>query len=195
MIKKVLRMLKKRIVTQKFVRNVAAIGNDNTITATASIRNFGGGNSGGVSVGNHNTIGGAFLVYKDGQVRIGDNVYIGSNTIFECMNEITVEDNCIIANDVLLIDNNNHPVDPELRNKMSQCNNFLTDELWSWAYAANAPIVIHKNVWIGRDVRIMKGVTIGEGSVVALGAIVTHDVPPYTGVDGNPAKPVKSLQK
>ena len=49
------------------------------------------------------------------------------------------------------------------------------------------------NVWLGRDCRIMKGVTVGKGSIVALGAIVTKDVPPYTVVAGNPAKVVKQL--
>ena len=80
-----------------------------------------------------------------------------------------------------------------MRLKMSQCDSFLTDELWSWKYADSLPIVIEDNVWIGRDSRILKGVTVGKGSIVALGAIVTHDVPPYCVVAGNPAKVVKRL--
>ena len=106
-----------------------------------------------------------------------------------------VSSNVIIANDVILLDNNNHPVSPEMRLKMSACEDFINDELWSWKYAESAPVVIEENVWIGRDARIMKGVTVGKGSVVALGAVVTHNVPAYCVVAGNPARVVKELPK
>jgi acetyltransferase-like isoleucine patch superfamily enzyme len=101
----------------------------------------------------------------------------------------------VIANNVLIVDNNNHPTDPSMRLQMSACDDFLNDELWSWKYADSKPIVIEDNVWIGRDSRIMKGVTIGRGSIVALGAVVTKDVPSYTIVAGNPARVVKNLSK
>ena len=78
---------------------------------------------------------------------------------------------------------------------MSFCDNFMTDKLWSWEFAESSPIKICDNVWIGRDARILKGVTIGEGSIVALGAIVTKDVPPYSIVAGNPASVVKYLSQ
>jgi acetyltransferase-like isoleucine patch superfamily enzyme len=60
--------------------------------------------------------------------------------------------------------------------------------LWSVEYAESSPVIIEDSVWIGRDVRVLKGVTIGEGSIVAAGAIVTKDVPPYSLCYGNPAK-------
>ena len=110
------------------------------------------------------------------------------------MEKIEIGNDVIIANNVLLVDNNNHPTSPEERMKMSQCDDFLRDELWSWKYAESKPIVIDDNVWIGRDSRILKGVTVGKGSIVALGAIVTRDVPPYSVVAGNPAKVVKTLE-
>jgi ABC-type sugar transport system ATPase subunit len=52
---------------------------------------------------------------------------------------------------------------------------------------------VQENVWIGRDSRILKGVTVGKGAIVALSAVVTHDVPPYTVVACNPARVVKQL--
>jgi acetyltransferase-like isoleucine patch superfamily enzyme len=55
------------------------------------------------------------------------------------------------------------------------------------------PIVIHDNTWIASKVIILKGVTIGEGSVIAAGAVVTKDVPPYSMVAGVPAEVVKDL--
>lgn len=53
------------------------------------------------------------------------------------------------------------------------------------------PIVIHDNVWIGRNAIIRGGVTIGEGAVVAMGSVVTRDVPPLAVVGGNPARVLK----
>jgi virginiamycin A acetyltransferase len=51
--------------------------------------------------------------------------------------------------------------------------------------------VIGNDVWIGRDAVIMPGVTIGDGAIIAANAVVVSDVPPYTTVGGNPAKPLK----
>lgn len=56
-----------------------------------------------------------------------------------------------------------------------------------------APLVIEKGVWIGACATILAGVRIGEGSIVAAGAVVTKDVPPYTVVGGVPAKVIKNL--
>lgn len=52
-------------------------------------------------------------------------------------------------------------------------------------------VVIEENVWIGMDVKICPGVTIGEGSVIGMGSVVTKDVPKYAIVGGNPAKILK----
>lgn len=56
-----------------------------------------------------------------------------------------------------------------------------------------APVVLKKNVWVGANATILPGVTIGECSVVAAGALVNKDVPPYTVVAGVPARVVKKL--
>lgn len=146
-----------------------------------------------IRIGAHCTVGALFEVGFGGEIQVGSNTYIGPGSILQSKEKIIIGNNVIVANNVLIVDNNNHPTDPAARLKMSQCNDFLNDELWSWKYAESAPIVIEDNVWIGRDSRIMKGVTVGKGSIVALGAIVTKDVPPYTIVAGNPAKVVKHL--
>jgi acetyltransferase-like isoleucine patch superfamily enzyme len=53
-------------------------------------------------------------------------------------------------------------------------------------------IIIGNDVWLGANSVVVAGVTIGEGSIVAAGSVVTKDVPPYTIVGGIPAKPIKS---
>lgn len=60
---------------------------------------------------------------------------------------------------------------------------------------ANSPVIIGDHVWIATRVIILKGVHIGEGSVVAAGSLVTRDVPPYSVVAGVPAKVIKTMKK
>ena len=55
----------------------------------------------------------------------------------------------------------------------------------------DAPVVIEDDVWCGANVTILKGVTIGRGSVVAAGAVVTQSFPPYSIIGGVPAKLIK----
>lgn len=73
---------------------------------------------------------------------------------------------------------------------------------WGWhddwvkypeGFQENKPITIGNNVWVGTRVIILDGVTIGDNSIVASGAIVTKDVPPYSIVGGIPAKVIKTL--
>ena len=54
-----------------------------------------------------------------------------------------------------------------------------------------APVIIKDNAWIGMSAIILKGVTVGEGAIVAAGSVVTKDVPPHTIVAGVPARVIK----
>ena len=58
-----------------------------------------------------------------------------------------------------------------------------------------APITVEDDVWIGSRVNIMAGVTVGRGSVIGAGAVVTHDVPPYSVCVGCPARVIKNRLK
>lgn len=53
------------------------------------------------------------------------------------------------------------------------------------------PIVLGNDIWIGHNVIVLSGVTIGDGAILAAGSVVTKDVDPYTIVGGNPAKPIR----
>jgi len=68
-------------------------------------------------------------------------------------------------------------------------------DLWHAKHSDYAPIKIHDNVWIGERAIILKGVTIGKGAIIAIGAVVTKDVPEYAIVAGNPARIVKYLKQ
>jgi acetyltransferase-like isoleucine patch superfamily enzyme len=116
-------------------------------------------------------------------LRIGDGSAIGHNCRFTVGKQITIGRHCHVSSDVWMFDSSGHPADPEAR-------------LAGLPPSAEEvqPIVIEDNVWIGSRSIIFPGVTIGHGSLVAAGSVVTGDVPPNTLVAGNPARKVRSLQ-
>ena len=145
-----------------------------------------------IIIGDNSFVNGTFCTQADGKIVVGDHFYLGANSTIVAVNSITIGRCVIISNDVKIYDNNNHPTSPEEREKMS-LNGFSNDN-WQWKHSANAPIIIEDNVWIGQFSTILKGVTIGKGSIIGTRAVVTKDVPPYSIVAGNPAKVVKKLE-
>lgn len=108
-------------------------------------------------------------------INIGKNVFVNHACTFMDRGGITLEDEVLIGPKVNLI-TTNHPTNPaERRNTISK------------------PIVIKRNAWIGAAATIMPGVTVGENSVVAAGAVVTKDVPDNVVVAGVPAKFIKNV--
>ncbi|HEY5960222.1 MAG TPA: DapH/DapD/GlmU-related protein, partial [Polyangiaceae bacterium] len=64
-----------------------------------------------------------------------------------------------------------------------------------WELSESSPITVGDAVWIGTNSTILKGVTIGDGAIVAKASVVTKDVPPFSIVAGNPARVVKELPR
>jgi acetyltransferase-like isoleucine patch superfamily enzyme/acyl carrier protein len=115
-------------------------------------------------------------------LRIGDHVKIGHRTSFTVGRDVTIGNYVMIASGAEIFDTPGHPTDPALRRAGSPA---LPSDV--------RPISIEDNVWIGRDARIFPGMTIGKGSVVAEGAQVMSNVPPYAIVAGNPARQIARL--
>jgi acetyltransferase-like isoleucine patch superfamily enzyme len=109
-------------------------------------------------------------------ITVGRAVFIGYECAFTGHAAINIADEVMIAHKVNLV-TAGHPVEPDKRR----------------AYITAEPITIDTNVWIGAAATILPGVTIGADSVVAAGAVVTHDVPPATLVAGVPATVVRKL--
>lgn len=109
-------------------------------------------------------------------VRIGRGVFINQNCTMYDLGGIDIGDEVMIGPNVSLI-TSGHPIEPSRRR----------------AGVTAAPIVIGRNVWIAAGATIIGGVTVGENSVVAAGAVVTRDVPPDTLVGGNPARVIRSI--
>lgn len=110
-------------------------------------------------------------------IRVGARVFINQNCTFYALAEITIGDDVMIGPNVSLI-TSEHPVAPSQRR----------------ARLIGRPITIEQGAWIAAGSTIIGGVTIGENSVVAAGAVVTHDVPPNALVGGNPARVIRSIE-
>lgn len=108
-------------------------------------------------------------------IAIGEGVFINACCHFQDHGGIAIGDGCQIGHNVVFA-TLNHFLDPAQRK-----------------YTRPAPIVLGKNVWIGSNSTILPGVSIGENSVIAAGAVVTKDVPANTLAAGVPARKVKSL--
>jgi acetyltransferase-like isoleucine patch superfamily enzyme len=107
--------------------------------------------------------------------RIGKNVFINFDCTFLDLGGIIIEDNVLIAPKVSLL-SEGHPIAPEDRQSLMV-----------------GKIHIKMNVWIGANATILPGVTIGENSIVAAGAVVSKDVPDNVVVGGTPAKIIKTI--
>jgi len=121
------------------------------------------------------TIFSPFQINYGKNTKIGKNVFINFDCTFLDLGGITIEDNVMLAPKVSLL-SEGHPIAPQDRQTLT-----------------TGKIHIKQNAWIGANATILQGVTIGENSVVAAGAIVSKDVPDNTVVGGIPAKILKII--
>lgn len=115
---------------------------------------------------------GAYISVDKGAILEIKSGYINNDVRIYCFNSIKIGENVAIAEDVIIRDSDNHPINGNYEN-------------------ISKPIIIGDKVWIGMRATILKGVTIGDGAVVAAGAVVTKDVLPGTLVAGVPAREIK----
>lgn len=144
-------------------------------------------------VGDRTHLDGRFVVRGRGFIEIGSDCSFRSDTYVGCVVGVSIGSHVFGAEGVFISDNNNHPVDPQLREAMTRTP--MGSPLWSWTTEGvkAAPVVIEDNVWLGRHCAVLKGVSIGRDSVVALAAVVTRTVPAGSLVGGNPARVLKTL--
>ncbi|MCA0970859.1 sugar O-acetyltransferase [Halobacillus litoralis] len=108
-------------------------------------------------------------------IEVGKNVFINSGCRFQDQGGITIGDGSLIGHNVVLA-TLNHDMNPEKRSTLHP-----------------ARITIGTNVWIGANATVLPGVTIGDGEVIAAGAVVTKDVESNVVAGGVPAKPLKTI--
>ncbi len=124
--------------------------------------------NGSVCVGN----GAKILIDKNATLEFGDRISVGTDSKIICANNISIGDDSLISYDVEIRDSDFHRI--------------IRDD-----FIVSKPVFIGRHVWIGSRAVILKGVRLGEGVVVATGAVVTKDVPKACLVAGIPAKIIK----
>jgi acetyltransferase-like isoleucine patch superfamily enzyme len=148
-----------------------------------------------LTIGDDSIIAGTINI-EQGHIKIGDRVLVNEGTTFYCTNGISIGSDVMFSWGCTIADSNFHStVSAERLKDMSNFRKELKEgtigKNTDRSVIKSAPIVIKDKAWIGFNSIIMKGVTIGEGAVVAAGSVVTKDVPDYAVVGGNPAKVIK----
>lgn len=113
------------------------------------------------------------------QISVGDYFFANYDCIFLDIAPITIGDYAFFGPQVCIY-TVNHPLTPEARNT---------------ALEYGQPVTIEDNVWIGGNVVILPGVTIGEGAVIAAGSVVNRDIPPRVIAGGNPCQVIRPLNE
>lgn len=109
-------------------------------------------------------------------IHLGKNIFINADCKFQDQGGIYIGDDTLIGHNVVLA-TLNHEEDPENRGNLIA-----------------APIKIGNKVWIGSNATILPGVTVGDGAIIAAGAVVTKDVDSMSIVAGVPAKFVRKIK-
>lgn len=128
---------------------------------------------------------------SDATVTIGDRCFIGKSHIVSSRN-VTFGSDIMVSWGVTFVDHNSHSI--AWQERVQDVVDWARGKK-NWEVVDCAPIRVGDRSWIGFNAIVLKGVTIGEGAIVAAGAVVTKDVPPYTVVAGNPAIVIRELKK
>lgn len=124
-------------------------------------------------------------------LKIGKNSFVGSMSTIVSSEFVSIGDSVLISHDCYITDTDGHSLDADIRcldipNRWKGFKN--------WDVVESEMIDIRDNVWIGPKSIILKGVVVGEGSVVCAGSVVTREVPANVVVAGIPAKVIKELK-
>ncbi len=123
------------------------------------------------------------IFWVEGKLIIGDNVGMSTTAII-CNHQIIIGNNVTIGGNTVIYDTDFHNLDPLIRN----------DKTLDKQTAKKLPVVIEDNVFIGAHTTILKGVTIGENSIVGACSVVTKNIPANEIWAGNPAQFIKIIK-
>ena len=112
-----------------------------------------------------------------GTLEIGEGAFINYGGSIAASQLVRIGPRCSIGTHVIMMDNDFHRLEPERRDERP----------------LSAPIILEENVWLGARVIVLRGVTIGAGSAIGAGSVVTRDIPPRSLAVGAPAKVIRSL--
>jgi acetyltransferase-like isoleucine patch superfamily enzyme len=122
-------------------------------------------------------------------IRIGCNTFIGSSVI-ACATHIDIGSDVLISWGCTIVDHNSHAIAFSQR-KLDVKEWYYNRK--DWTNVRMNPVKIGDKAWLGLNTVVMKGVEVGEGSIVAAGSVVTKSIPPWTIVAGNPATVIRQI--
>ena len=123
-------------------------------------------------------------------VKVGDRSFIGGRGVFSVAAAVEVGSDVMIAWGCTVTDHDSHS--PNFAERKRDVTDYIQGRK-SWERISIKPTKICDKAWIGFNSSILKGVTIGEGGIVAACSVVTKDVPAWTVVAGNPAREIRKL--
>jgi maltose O-acetyltransferase len=110
---------------------------------------------------------------RGAKLTLGNDVFLNQGVRIACTNEVTIGDNALIGDEVVILDSDYHGV----ANSETKA----------------APVLIESDVWLGTRVIVLRGVSIGQGSVVGAGSVVSRSIPPRVFAAGVPARVIRNL--
>ena len=150
----------------------------NVVIDDNSVLDAKGSDNQGIDIGENVFVGRNTIIYcQNGDVEIGDNANIGSNCQIFSAKKVKIGKNVLIAAYAYLVGGGHIYEDPDV-------------PIIEQGRTASG-IEIGDNVWLGASVKVLDGVTIGEGAIIAAGAVVTEDIPSFAIAGGIPAKVIK----
>ena len=159
-----------------YLRHASSLGKKVRLWGRPSVQNWGK-----MFIGNKvrlvSTVARLELVADNGTLDIGDGTFINYGCSIGATQLIRIGPYCSIGTYAILMDNDYHRLEPEHRYERPE----------------SEPIILEENVWLGARVIVLRGVTIGAGSVIGAGSIVTHSIPPRCLAVGMPAKVIREL--
>jgi len=145
-----------------------------------------------IRVGAWSAVCGELLTFAHGgQITIGQWCFIGKDARIWSAESIVIGDRTLISHQVNIFDSQTHPLSASKRHE--HFRHIMTRGHPRGISLHERPVRIASDVWIGAAAIILSGVTIGQGAIVGAGSVVTHDVPAWTVVAGNPARVIREL--
>ena len=168
------------------------VGDNTVIDTSACFRKYNSKLPVGLRIGSSVTLQDTKLSPdENGYIEIGDYSFISSASL-AATEKIIIGNYVYIAGGVTIVDTDFHPLDPAMRMRDTVAISTVGDKSRR-PHFDSAPVIIEDDVWIGYNATILKGVTIGKGSIIHPGTVVSKSVPPHSVVAGNPAE-VKSYE-
>jgi acetyltransferase-like isoleucine patch superfamily enzyme len=161
------------------------------VASCARIVNIGGPDE-RITVGARTVIKGELLVFRHGgRIEIGQWSFVGEGTRIWSGASIVVGDRVMISHQVNILDNLTHPMSAAARH--AHFREIVTTGHPAHIDLGDQPVYIEDDAWVAAGASVLRGVRVGRGAVVGTGAVVTHDVPPFCVVAGNPARVIREL--